>query len=991
MARAGAGGVHRAVRGARARAPRGAAAGLRRGAHRRGARARPPRGAGRRARGAGRPPPAARAAARAADARPVPGRAPGRGAAPPTRSSAARWTTSSAWSRRRRCASSSARSSCRTPALPARAGARAGARGGRPAAGREAAPRACPAASASCGGCDARSRAPRRRAPGRRGRGRARASARPRSSTPSSPGAGRTLLVARGAVPPPPRRREPYGPVLDALGRLADGPDGEVAARRAGRARARLARPPAVDRRGRRRASAASRRERMVRELVEALRAGSPPSARRARRSRTSSGATRSTRELLDALAAPPRRRPAAARPQPTATEQRGRRAASGAMVRELCLRGPGELVTLGGLGAGGPGAARRRALPGRRAAGRARADAAGTALAAGTRCWPRHLLDHWVAAGPVVDDGRRCGSRASRRLARACRRPARAVADRLRRARRAELPSALRAAAVAGPAFAADGARRGARAARRRGRPAAAPALAAAACSSRRTTAPSGWRFLHALVQEARARPVGPTSATHAAPAHRRARWPGAGARRRPRSPRHLLAGRRGAAGGALPAPGRRRRLRPPRLRRGHRHARAALTAVAEPAGRAGPPPPRGRAALAAGPGARGHRRLVGRGGRATRSTARASCAAELGDNELLVSVLLTLATLREVRGEPAAAQATAEEAHAHRRRRRRAGGSTPRSCWPARTSTRGRSSARCSTPSAGRSCSRESGDAGHYDTFPATLGDNAGVACHDWAALATWFLGAPDTRAASAPATRSSWRASPSARTRWRRRWRSSRCVHQLRREPDDDAARRRTRRSRPPRDRGYAYRVAMGRVLRGWATVGARRRATRGSPSSSRGLAAARATGAHMEDPYFLALLADAYLEAADVDGGLRGGRGGAARRPARAHVLLRPGAAPPAGRPAPRGRRATPHDVVAELEQALAIARAPALARARAARGRRPGLAAPGGGPPADGPAGGRGGLRRFHEGFDTPDLREAAAILRAPTVPPAATP
>ena len=26
---------------------------------------------------------------------------------------------------------------------------------------------------------------------------------------------------------------------------------------------------------------------------------------------------------------------------------------------------------------------------------------------------------------------------------------------------------------------------------------------------------------------------------------------------------------------------------------------------------------------------------------------------------------------------------------------------------------------------------------------TFPATLGDNAGVSCHDWAGLALWFLG--------------------------------------------------------------------------------------------------------------------------------------------------------------------------------------------------------------------------------------------------------
>ena len=55
--------------------------------------------AGRRARGAGRPPSAARAAARAADAQPVPLRPPGRGARRLPRSSGRRSTSSSGWSR----------------------------------------------------------------------------------------------------------------------------------------------------------------------------------------------------------------------------------------------------------------------------------------------------------------------------------------------------------------------------------------------------------------------------------------------------------------------------------------------------------------------------------------------------------------------------------------------------------------------------------------------------------------------------------------------------------------------------------------------------------------------------------------------------------------------------------------------------------------------------------------------------------------------------
>jgi adenylate cyclase len=142
--------------------------------------------------------------------------------------------------------------------------------------------------------------------------------------------------------------------------------------------------------------------------------------------------------------------------------------------------------------------------------------------------------------------------------------------------------------------------------------------------------------------------------------------------------------------------------------------------------------------------------------------------------------------------------------------------------------------------------------------------------------------------------------------------------------------------------------------------------------------------------MEDPYFQSLLADASLEAADVDGGLAAVEEGlrVARRERIVFcdpelLRLRAGLLRAGGAPA--------DDVIAELERAIALAReqrsrvlelraAVDLASLRWEAGA-----------PADARRVVAEVYERFHEGFATPDLREAAAILRAPTVPPAATP
>src|SRR5215208_7112914 len=160
------------------------------------------------------------------------------------------------------------------------------------------------------------------------------------------------------------------------------------------------------------------------------------------------------------------------------------------------------------------------------------------------------------------------------------------------------------------------------------------------------------------------------------------------------------------------------------------------------------------------------------------------------------------------------------------------------------------------------------EGGEPGGYSTFPATLGDNAGVSCHDWAGLALWFLGRPDSglaRAAHAlelarDPSRAYSRATASAQMA---------VLHQCRREPE--AAREWAEATiAAAQELGYVYREAMGHVLRGWA-LAQLGDAGGGVREISDGLAASRGTGARMDDPHYLALLAEAQLRAGDAAAG------------------------------------------------------------------------------------------------------------------------
>ena len=241
-----------------------------------------------------------------------------------------------------------------------------------------------------------------------------------------------------------------------------------------------------------------------------------------------------------------------------------------------------------------------------------------------------------------------------------------------------------------------------------------------------------------------------------------------------------------------------------------------------------------------------------------------RARATAEaLGDREPLASVLLALATLHEVRGEPAPALdmiGIGEEIGEL--------GVDGAELMACALFHQGAFTRALEHADRGVAAFEAESDAGHYDTFPATLGDNAGIGCHDWAALSLWFLGRP------AEALRRARHAVALSEQPSRAYSTATACaqlaaVHACRHEPEE-ALRWAQATVDAARDRGYDYRVAMGRVLRGWAHAAGGR--ANGVDEIVCGLQASRATGAHLEDPFYLGLLADAHLRAGDPDAGL-----------------------------------------------------------------------------------------------------------------------
>jgi DNA-binding winged helix-turn-helix (wHTH) protein/predicted ATPase len=266
------------------------------------------------------------------------------------------------------------------------------------------------------------------------------------------------------------------------------------------------------------------------------------------------------------------------------------------------------------------------------------------------------------------------------------------------------------------------------------------------------------------------------------------------------------------------------------------------------------------------------------------------------------------------------------------------------------------------------------ERGDAGD-EAYLAPYGEHPAVCCHYWAALALWFLGCPDSALAHGEQARSLATAHPyslaSAEVQLA-------YLHQYRAEPAE-TLRWAELAVADATEHGFPVRAAQAAILGGWARTVTGTGAD-GVDQLRAGLAGYLATGAELDHPYYLGLLGDALAATAGPAEGLAVvdeaiAMVGTARpfyylpelHRLRGDLLARDGrraseAADAYGRAveiaAGHGTRS------AELRAAIGRCRLPDRAR----------------------PAGALEHLRRlydrFEEGFGTPDLLAAAALLRA---------
>ncbi len=136
------------------------------------------------------------------------------------------------------------------------------------------------------------------------------------------------------------------------------------------------------------------------------------------------------------------------------------------------------------------------------------------------------------------------------------------------------------------------------------------------------------------------------------------------------------------------------------------------------------------------------------------------------------------------------------------------------------------------------------------------ALFGENPGVSCHGWAALAHWFLGYPERALVRA---RQALVLAQDHLYSLAHAQAQLAILHQLRREPGL-AGKWAAESVALATEQGFPYRIATGTILHGWS-LAAQGQPSEGITKIRAGLEGHRATGAHMDRPYFLALLAEA----------------------------------------------------------------------------------------------------------------------------------
>jgi adenylate cyclase len=147
---------------------------------------------------------------------------------------------------------------------------------------------------------------------------------------------------------------------------------------------------------------------------------------------------------------------------------------------------------------------------------------------------------------------------------------------------------------------------------------------------------------------------------------------------------------------------------------------------------------------------------------------------------------------------------------------------------------------------------------------------GQDPGVACLSFATLALWMLGYPDqTRTRSHQALRLAQELAHPFSMAFAWIWAAA-IPHQLRREALQAEQRAATAVAFST-EHGFALLEAWGTMLQGWAWAAQGQRAE-GIAQMHRGFALHRSTGAEALQPYFLALLAEAYGKEGQCDQGL-----------------------------------------------------------------------------------------------------------------------
>ena len=264
---------------------------------------------------------------------------------------------------------------------------------------------------------------------------------------------------------------------------------------------------------------------------------------------------------------------------------------------------------------------------------------------------------------------------------------------------------------------------------------------------------------------------------------------------------------------------------------------------------------------------------------------------------------------------------------------------------------------------------------DGQYFNPVTAAYGDNAGVSCHSWAALSLWFLGFPD-------AARERTREAVALADDPRRRHGSAAAlaqaalVEQCRLDLGATRANAQAAMEVASKD-GYQYRLAMATILHGWATA-AEGSDEQGIAELELGLALSRETGAHMDDPYYFALLADAHLRAGGTDAAWDAVEAGLEHAPSRRRFFFEGELHRLAGEVLLL--RDSHEEAEARMRRALELARsqnarspelraAVSVARLLASRGRE-----------AEGRVLVAEVYGSFTEGFDTHDLREARALI-----------